>query len=72
MSRTPTKTNLKPNQFTAMKTLLVGCVNVLEGIVEMFPEHSPGIIPGENPAVLHRQRGRPKGNVQQISGKKAA
>lgn len=69
------KTNLKPNELAGIKTLLMGCVNVLAGIVEIFPEHTRGYgtVTGQTLATPAK-RGRPKGNVRMINtnGKKVA
>lgn len=67
------KTNLKPNEFSGIRTLLHGCVGVLNGIAEMFPEYTKqaGVITGETPPNVVRRGRRPK--VQAISsGRKAA
>jgi len=63
---------VKTNQ--GINTLLHGCINVLQGIVEMFPEHTRGYgtITGQNLTTPARKRGRPKGNVHAINTKKAA
>lgn len=71
--RTANKPTLKTNELTGIKTLILGCVGVLNGIAEMFPEHTRnyGTVTGQVPATTGK-RGRPKANVSTINGKKAA
>lgn len=74
--RTANKPTLKTNELTGIKTLILGCVGVLNGIAEMFPEHNPGYristVEGREVPITPHKRGRPKANVSAINGKKAA
>lgn len=67
------KTNLKPNEFTEIHNLLIGCAGILQWVAKMFPEQTRnyGTVAGQVPATTGK-RGRPRANVSAINGKKAA
>lgn len=70
------KTNLKPNESQGIRTLLLNCAGILQGIAEMFPEHNPGYristVEGREVPITPHKRGRPRANISAINGKKAA